>query len=135
MQRVHVDIVRPLPQTKRGHRYILSVQCAYTKWAEALPLPNQCASTCAREIVQGWAHRYGAPDSSHSDQDHNFESKVFQQMCKILQIKKTRTTAYHLAENSQVENFNQVVKSLLKSKIEIELQQWDQHLGASLMAY
>ena len=56
-------------------------------------------------------------------------------MCEILQIKKTRTTAYHPAKNGQVENFNRVVKSLLKSKIDNEPQQWDKHLGASLMAY
>ena len=66
MLRVHVDIVRPLPRTKRGHRYIRSVQSAYTKWAEAFPLPNWRASTCAREILQSWLH-YCAPDSIHSD--------------------------------------------------------------------
>ena len=56
-------------------------------------------------------------------------------MCEILQIKQTRRTACHPSGNGQVENFNRVVKSLLKSKIDNEPQQWDQHLGASLMAY
>ena len=54
-----------------GHSWALTANQAwsppYTKWAESLPLPNQHTSTCAREIVQGWIHRYGAPDSIHSD--------------------------------------------------------------------
>ena len=35
MQRLHIDIVGPLPRTKRGNRFILTVQCSFTKWAEA----------------------------------------------------------------------------------------------------
>ena len=37
MQRVHIDIIGPVPRTKKGNCYILTVQCAYTKWAEAYP--------------------------------------------------------------------------------------------------
>ena len=34
-QRLHIDIVGPLPRTKRGNRYILTAQCSFTKWVEA----------------------------------------------------------------------------------------------------
>ena len=52
MQRLHIDIVGPLPRTKRGNRFILSVQCSFTKWAEAYAIPKQRASTCARVLVK-----------------------------------------------------------------------------------
>ena len=48
MQRVHnMDIVGPLPRSKKGNLYILTVQCSFTKWVEAYPLQNQHAVTCA----------------------------------------------------------------------------------------
>ena len=135
MQRVHIDIIGPLPRTKKGNSYIMTVQCAYTKWAEAYPLRNQRASTCARVLINDWIYRYGVPDSIHTDQGTNFESTLFQEMCEVLEINKTRTTSYHPAGNGQVENFNRTLKSLLKVRVTENTNTWDEYLGACLMAY
>lgn len=76
MQRIHIVIVGPLPRTRRGNRYIVTVQCSFTKWVEAFAIPNQRAKTCAKVLVGNWICRFGVPDSIHSDQGSNFESKV-----------------------------------------------------------
>ena len=99
MQRIHIDIVGPLPRSRSGKRYILSAQCRFTKWAEAFAIPNQLATTCARVLVKNWVSRYGVPDSIHSDQGRNFESQVFEEMCHLLEMNKTRSTAYHPERN------------------------------------
>ena len=135
MKRLHIDIIGPLPRSKRGNKYILTVQCSFTKWAEAYPLTNQKAKTFAQAIVNNWVMRYGVPDSIHADQGRNFESRLFQEMCDLLQIKKTRTTAYHPSGNGQVENLNKTVKSLLRSRIEEDPETWDKHLAGCMMAY
>ena len=80
MQRIHIDIVGPLPQSRSGKRYILTVQCSFTKWADAFAIANQRATTCARVLVKNWVCRYGVPDSIHSDQGRNFECQVFEEM-------------------------------------------------------
>ena len=54
MQRIHIDIVGPLPRSRSGKRYILTVQCSFTKWDEAFAIPNQRATTCARVLVKIW---------------------------------------------------------------------------------
>ena len=64
MQQVHIDIIGPLPRTKRGNLYIMTVQCSFTKWTEAYALPNQRVKTCARALVDNWVYRYGAPDAA-----------------------------------------------------------------------
>jgi len=43
-----------------------------TKWAEAIPLPNQTAGRITKEIIKVFS-RYGIPDILHSDQGRNFE--------------------------------------------------------------
>ena len=113
MQRVHMDIVGPLPRSEKGNLYILTVQCSFTKWVEAYPLRNQRAVTCASVFVKNWVCRYGVPESIHSDQGRNFESNVFKEMCKLLQMRKTRTTTYHPQGNGQIENFHRTLKALL----------------------
>ena len=85
--------------------------------------------------MDGWVIRYGVPEGIHSDQGRNFASKVFQEMCKLLGIRKTRTTAYHPAGNGQGENWNRTLKSLLKAKVDGDVQRWDEHIGVCLMAY
>ena len=40
MQRIHIDIVGPLPRTRRGNRYILTVQYSFTKWTVYHPEGN-----------------------------------------------------------------------------------------------
>ena len=56
-------------------------------------------------------------------------------MCDLLVIKKTRTTVYHPAGNGQGENWNRTLKGLLKAKVDSDVERWDEHIGACLMAY
>ena len=42
-----MDLVGPLPETPRGHKYIMTLTDYYTKWAEALALKDKSASSVA----------------------------------------------------------------------------------------
>src|SRR3978361_1230320 len=59
---------------------------------EAFAIPNQEASTVAEVLVENVFSRFGTPLELHLDQGRNFESKVFQKVCQILSINKTRTS-------------------------------------------
>ncbi len=93
-------------ETECFNHYILVVQDYFTKWVEAYPLRNDQAVTVAEFIVALWVCRYGAPLTLHSDQGTNFESEVFQTMCELLDIDKTRTTHFRPLSDGQVERFN-----------------------------
>ena len=54
-----------------------------------------------RVLVKNWICRYGVPNSIHSDQERNFESQVFEEMCHLLNINKTGSTAYHPEGNER----------------------------------
>ena len=43
--RIIIDCVGPLPKTKSGHEYLLTIMCAYTRFPEAIPLRNINHST------------------------------------------------------------------------------------------
>ncbi|MDD9818054.1 MAG: RNase H-like domain-containing protein, partial [Gammaproteobacteria bacterium] len=105
-QWVSTDIVGPFPCTKRGNKYVLTVTCGLTKWVEAFPIPNQEAQTVANILVNEVICRYGVPETLHSDQGTNFESSLFQEVCKQLGIHRSHITPYHPQGNGQVERFN-----------------------------
>eukprot|EP00731_Ephydatia_muelleri_P038941 Em1000g3a len=95
MQLVAVDILGPLPESGNGNSYILVVGDYFTRWMEAYPIQNQEAVTVAQKLVDEIFCRFSVPEQLHSDQGRQFESAVIKEICNLLHIEKTRTTAYH----------------------------------------
>lgn len=57
---VHMDIVGPLPESQ-GKKYIVTFINRFTRWPEAIPVPNIEASTVADVFITNWIARYGSP--------------------------------------------------------------------------
>ena len=106
MERIAVDVLGPLPLSDSGNKYLVIASDYFTKWPEAYPIPNQEAMTIAKCLVEEFFSRFGVPLEIHSDQGRNFESSLFQEMCKLLQVRKTRTTPLHPQSDGMVERMN-----------------------------
>ena len=135
MEKIACDIVGPLPESEKHNNYILVVSDYYTKYVEAYALPDQTAQTVADCLVTEWICRYGVPSEILSDQGRNFESILFQEMCRLLDMKKVRTSRYRPQSDGLVERYNRTLKSMLKSFTESEKSDWDEHLPYVMMAY
>ncbi|KAJ8354260.1 hypothetical protein SKAU_G00218270 [Synaphobranchus kaupii] len=93
------------------------------------------AETTARRVVYDFIARFGAPLELHMDQGHNFESSLFNKVCRLLQISKTRTTPYHPASNVQVEWFNRTLLQMIRGYVDQNQRNWDEHLPLLTSAY
>jgi hypothetical protein len=135
MERVALDILGPLPESQNGNKYILIIADYFTRWTEAYPMPNQEAQTVAKIFMQEFVCRFGVPRQVHSDQGRQFESGVFQELCRLLQIDKTRTTPYHPQSDGLVERFNRTIEEMLSKYISTDQRDWDEHLAHIMLAY
>ncbi|MCG8048998.1 MAG: DDE-type integrase/transposase/recombinase [Candidatus Thiodiazotropha endolucinida] len=135
MERVAVDIMGELPVTERGNKYVLVVSDYFTKWTECYPMNNMEAATVAKLLVEQLFSRFGIPEQIHSDQGRQFESKLFYEMCELLQIDKTRTTPYHPQSDGMVERYNKTLCSMLRAYIDENHSNWDLLLPYVTMAY
>ena len=135
LERVGIDIMCPLPETTRGNRFILVVGDYWSKWMEAFPIPNHTAATVASTLVYGFISRFGIPQQIHSDQGREFEATIFTEICKLLQIDKTRTTPWRPCSNGLVENFNRTLGTLLRQTTSRHQRDWDEHVELATMAY
>ena len=135
MERIVVDLLGPLPESESGNKYLLIVADYFSKWTEAFPMVNQEATTVAEILVRQVISRFGVPLSLHSDQGRNFESTVFSEMCRLLGVKKTRTTPLHPQSDSMVEKFNRTLEAQLSKFVDQHQRDWDEHVPLLLMAY
>ena len=135
MERIAIDILGELHETPRGNKYIVVIGDYFTKWTEALPIPNMEACTVAKVLVENVLCRFGIPQVIHSDQGRQFESNLFQEMCKLLGIHKTRTTPYHPQSDGMVERFNRTLAAMLSAYVSENHRDWDEQLPYVTMAY
>ncbi len=135
LDRLATDVLGPLPETKRGNRYILVVTDHFTKWVEIFPIPDQTAPTCAGLILNEVIARFGCPYDTHSDQGRNYESHIFQELCRLLEVRKTRTSVCNPRCNGQAERFNRTLMRMVKAYLKGEQTEWDKNLGCLAAAY
>lgn len=75
-------------------------------------MSNMEAKTVAKLIVEEVFVRYGIPFKVHFDQGRQYERTLFEETCKILHIKKTRTTPYHPQSDGMMERFNMTLVTM-----------------------
>ncbi|GBM15601.1 hypothetical protein AVEN_95241-1 [Araneus ventricosus] len=74
----------------------------FSKWPEAIPIQIRKPRLWLKNLFEHGS-RYGVPMILHSDQGTNFNSALFTELCKLLGILKTRTTALHPESDGMVE--------------------------------
>ncbi|GFR58209.1 Pol polyprotein [Elysia marginata] len=72
---LHVDLVGPLPES-HGMTYLFTIIDRYTRWSEAIPLPDAHASTCVSALLHHWVARFGVPEDIVSDRGRQFTSNL-----------------------------------------------------------
>ena len=114
---VAVDVLQ-VPISYQNNCYLLVVKDYFTKWMEAIPMPDQTAVRITNELVKLFS-MLGLPQIAivHSDQGQNFESTVLKQTLEVFDI---RTTAYHPQGDGLVERFNHSLLQLLRSFVQLE---------------
>ena len=130
-----MDYMGPLPVTTRGNKHILVVMDHFTKWCEAFATPDQKARTVAEILVNKVFSRFGPPAVLHSDQGANFESNLMHDICTLMGISKSRTTAYHPQCDGLVERQNRSLQAMLTAFCSQHREDWDLWLDSVVYAY
>ena len=134
-ERIGTDIAGPFPISNNGNVYVLVIEDYFTKLTEIFPIPNMEAKTVADVMLKGWIKRYGCPLELHSDQGRQYESQLFQSVCKFLEIDKTRTTPGHPRSDGLVERSNRTIKDMLAKYVRFDQKNWDDCIDFVAMAY
>ena len=98
-------------QYLQGYRYCLTCIDCFSRWPEVIPTADMEESTVDSALLFTWIARFGVPLRIISGQGRQFESKLFEVLCRLLGIKPLRTTAYYPASNRMVERLHRQLKA------------------------
>ena len=131
--RIIIDCVGPLPKTKSGHEYLLTIMCASTRFPEAIPLRNIKTKNIVKALVKFFTF-VGLPKSVQSDQGSNFMSGIFQQVMHELGITQYKSSPYHPESQGALERFHQTLKNMIRSYCFDTEKDWDEGIHLLLFA-
>lgn len=77
----------------------------------------------------------GIPLSIHTDMGAQSESKLFQELCKLLGIKKTRKTPFRPQSSGFIERTNRSILDMLTVFVSEHRNDWDKYVPLFLMAH
>jgi transposase InsO family protein len=121
-----IDLCGPFPKTPRGNTQILVMTDHFTRWADAIAIPVGKTETIATVLDERVFAYFGIPEEIHSDQGRQFESRLFEELCKIWRTNKTRTSPYRPQANSVVERLNRTLGASLRALLlDHQQQDWD----------
>ncbi|XP_071551747.1 uncharacterized protein [Panulirus ornatus] len=132
-QKIIIDIVGPLPKSKKGNQYILTVLGPTSRYPEAFPLKTISAKNVANESIHMFT-TFSIPQEVRSDRGTNFTSDLFKDVLQELGIKQTLSTAYHPQSQGAFERHHKTLKSMIRKYCHERNQDWDEGLPFLLFA-
>ncbi|KAJ8019561.1 hypothetical protein HOLleu_41205 [Holothuria leucospilota] len=126
-ERVLIDCVGPLPKTRSGFMYILTIMDVATRYPEAIPLRNISAKLVTDALVKFFT-RVGLPKEVQHDQGSNFMSELFKSVLSNLGIKQIASSAYHPQSQGALERYHQTLKTMIKAFCHDNQADWDKGL-------
>ena len=135
LELVHMDYLTIESRTGGADVNILVITDHFTRYAQALVTSSQTARVTAQALWERFIVHYGLPEKLISDQGRNFESELVQELCRLAQVKKLRTTPYHPMTNGQCERFNATLIGMLGTLSEHSKAHWSNLVPTLVHAY
>jgi hypothetical protein len=132
-ERIGIDIVGPLPETRNKNKYMVVAIEYLTKWVEVRALDKATAENVANFVFEEIICRYGAPKIILTDQGSHFKNKMIKELCDKFGIQHRLSSPYHPQTNGLVERFNRTLTTMLAKTNDIF--NWDLHIPSVLFAY
>lgn len=128
-----MDCVGPLPKTKSGNQFLLTIMCIATRYPEAIPLRKITSQSVVKALIKFFS-TFGLPKIVQTDQGTNFLSGIFEQVLQSLSINHRISSAYHPESQGALERWHQTFKSVLRKYCLETGRDWDDGVPLALFA-
>ena len=130
---IQVDVVGPLPRTRKGNEYIVTVLDVATRFVHGVPLRAVSAKAVVRSLKDFFT-MFGVPTRVQTDGASYFTGQVFTSFLHELGVTHSVSSPYHPESQGALERSHRSIKaSLTKLGLDSE-SSWDDNLPYALFA-
>ena len=134
-EKVAMDILGPLPESKDGSKYVLILQDYFSKWPEAIALKSVTSEVAKNWLITDILPRYGIFSKLITDNGVQFVSETFKDVCKSVGIKQKFTSPFHPQTDGMVEKFNRTFLNMMRNYVNVSQNDWSSHIPLIMFAY
>lgn len=131
---VSIDTIGPFTITENGNRYAVTIQCDFSKFVIIVPIPDKSATTLAKAVTQHCILNFGPMTSIKTDQETEYKG-VFDEVCKLLNIDHTCSTAYHPQTIGALERNHRCLNEYLRFFSNESKTDWDKWMPYYAFSY
>ncbi|GKT25866.1 Transposon Tf2-6 polyprotein [Aduncisulcus paluster] len=105
-----IDTMGPFPDSELGHKYIIVIVDAFTRWCELLPTKTAESREVVDFLFYNIIARYGVPKEIISDSGRQYSNYLSDHLYDTFGIVQHCTTPDHPEANGRVERVNREIK-------------------------
>lgn len=126
---LYLDFIGPLPRSKSGHCYVLTVVDSFSKFILAEPLRVATSKVLIEFLEKRVFLVFGVPEIIISDNGSQFTSNDFQSFLKRYSVKFWPVALYHPQANAS-EVANKTIETSIRAYIKDnkDHREWDRHI-------
>lgn len=127
-QVVSIDLVGPLPRSRRGFTFLFVVTCCFSKFTLLFPLRRATSALVAKTFEEHVILTHGVPETVITDNGVQFTGSEFKQLIKRYNIPNLFYGPRYTAQVNLVERYNKTVMISVASYVEDNHRTWDEKL-------
>ncbi|CAF4137437.1 unnamed protein product [Adineta steineri] len=133
--RLAMDYVGPVPQSKSGNKYFLVLTDLFSKFVITKAVGDNTSTTAAKFLLYDVFMIYGVPLEIITDNGQHFCSSLYESLLKLTQCCHVKTTPYNPQANGQCERHNATLVPNLVALSNQSRSNWDDKLLATTFNY
>ena len=112
-----IDIVGPLPRSRQGYRYVMTIVDCYSRFTILVPLKDHTATTVSQVLYERVIGYYGVPKGILTDRGGEFRSQIWKELMLLMNIQPHMTSPYYPQGNGIIERMHRTLGNLLRAKL------------------
>jgi hypothetical protein len=125
-QTIALDLIGPLPRSKKGNKWILVVADWFSKFTLIFPLRSAQSHVIVQHLKDDVFLNYGVPEILICDNGTNLVSAKFKQVCQEFKV-KINYTPYYSPQCNFVERNNRTIVTAIRCYVD-KHENWDLHI-------
>lgn len=128
-QTISIDLVGPLPNSRKQNCYIFVITCCFSKYCLLFPLRRATADVISKNLEDGVFLVHGIPQTIILDNGTQFISRELDNLFRKYKVPQVHYTPKYTPQINTVERYNKTIVTAISTYVENDHRSWDTNLA------